>query len=45
MKKTVYEERYPDGQLKMCVNYKDGKEDGPREWYFPNGQLQFRSIN
>ena len=41
--KTVYEERYSDGQLKMCVNYKDGKEDGPREWYFPNGQLQFRS--
>ena len=25
------------------VNYTDGKEHGPREWYYENGQLRIKA--
>ena len=34
---------YEDGQLKLEVNYKDGKQDGlSKEWY-EDGQLDFEA--
>ena len=31
---------YVNGQLRLKVNYKDGKKDGLYEWYYENGQLK-----
>ena len=30
------------GQIKSEVNYKDGKKDGKRTWWFEDGQIKFR---
>ena len=30
---------YKNGQLQMRISLKDGKQDGPSEWYNENGQL------
>ena len=36
-------ENYENGQLKIKVNWKDGKEDGLLEQYYENGQLQYKA--
>ena len=33
---------YGNGQLKMKLNYKDGKQDGLTEYYYGNGQLEMK---
>ena len=41
--RTVHEERYSDGQLKLRVNYADVKLDGLSEEWYDNGQLRERA--